>query len=94
MEEQGVDYEVAVEQYKEQIKTQKYLQGELDGENFSVTDAEIEQFYEQASQSQDLPPLEDVRAQLEQMVQQQKQQQAVGQIVQGLQDDADITYTE
>lgn len=75
----------------ENIATQAYLEQELNLSTVSATDEEIETTYAQiADGNEGVPPLEDVRAQVEQSVIQQKQQALLSQLIERLRTEADI----
>lgn len=78
-------------QIGENLRTQKYLDGVIDTNSLSVSGEEVDAAYKQvATNTEDVPPLEDMREQIEDSIIQQKQQQLVAQHIQQLQQKADI----
>jgi hypothetical protein len=72
-----------------QLLQQQYLEEAIDVEE--VTDAEVEEYYNLVKeQSDDVPPLEDVRDQIVTQLEQSKVQQAFRQKVTALMEEADI----
>lgn len=67
-----------------------YLEQAIDTASITVTQEEIDEAYANAAMQQDLPPLEQVRDQVEQLVLQEKQQPLIDQHIAMLQEVADI----
>jgi parvulin-like peptidyl-prolyl isomerase len=79
------------EQVRGEMVTQTYLDQTLDLASVTVTDEEVNALYEQeAVVTEDVPPLEDVRGQIESFVIQQKQQELLAAHIQQLRSAADI----
>jgi len=91
LSDQGLSEEDLREQVRGEIATQVYLEQVLDLESISVSEEEVATLYEQeAAVSEDVPPLEEVRGQIEAFVAQQKQQELLAAHIQELRADADI----
>ncbi len=102
MGQQGMDREAVMEQISKQLRVEKLIVDEY-GE-FTPTDAEVEAAYEQIAQQQaamggaagqggaaGLPPLEQVRAEVEQQLVTEQQATAMERLSQQLREGADIT---
>ncbi len=88
---EGLSEEELRSQISLSLRTQAYLEEELDLSSVEATDEEVEALYAQeAAQSEDAPAFEDVRDQVEEMVIQQKQQALFEQFIQELRSEADI----
>lgn len=73
------------------LRLQAYLDEAIPMSEFSVTDAEVESFYQEAAAGNpNVPALEEVRDQVEQQVQTQKRQAAIQEMLTGLRADAEI----
>ena len=94
LETQGVSYDKQLESLKENLAVQKYLQAKFEGKDFNVTEAEKKEFYGMYKQqsSEEVPPYEQVEPQIAAAVQQQKQQEAIDELVKELREDAEIEY--
>ncbi|MEX2598461.1 MAG: SurA N-terminal domain-containing protein, partial [Dehalococcoidia bacterium] len=92
LEGAGLDEEGLRDLIAQQLSIQRYIEAQMeDAGGAEVTDEEIEALYEQySSQTEEMPPLEDIRPQLEAELQQQQQGAAVQQIVDDLRESADI----
>ncbi|MEX0930696.1 MAG: SurA N-terminal domain-containing protein [Candidatus Paceibacterota bacterium] len=78
-------------QIAEQVVINTYLESVVNIENVEVTEEEIQSFYDELSaENQELPPLEEVRDQIEQQLRAQKQQEEIGTVLETLRADADI----
>ncbi len=79
-----------------QLTIQKYLRSNIDSSSVEVTEEEIVALYEQATtaQQQEVPPLEDVRDQVEQQIRADKEQALVNAFIAELRADADIEIIE
>ena len=97
---QGLDREAVLDQIDKQLRVQKLIIDEY-GE-FEATDAEVQAAYEQVAQQQamsgggaagggGLPPLEQVRGQVEEQVRAEKEAGAMEELSQKLRADADVT---
>lgn len=99
MGEQGLDRDDVLEQIEKQLLVEKLIVDEYD--EFTVTAAEVEAGYEQLSQQQamsgggqaggGLPPLEQVRGEVEEQLMAEQQGQAMQKLSQELRADADVT---
>lgn len=105
MGEQGLDREAVLDQIDKQLRVQKLITDEF-GE-FTATDAEVEQAYQQVVEQQammgggaggagggaqqQLPPLEEVRGEVEEQVSTEKEAKAMEELSQKLRKDADVT---
>jgi len=88
---QGLSEAGLREQVRGEMVTQTYLDQTLDLASVTVTDEEVNALYEQeAVVTEDVPPLEDVRGQIESFVIQQKQQELLAAHIQQLRSAADI----
>ncbi|MFO7710904.1 MAG: SurA N-terminal domain-containing protein [Candidatus Woesearchaeota archaeon] len=90
---QGMSYEEQLQRIREDLAIQTYLEANMD--NFTVTDEEAEAYYDEYKASQapnEVPPYEELEAQIVATVQQQKQQEARLAIVEELKEDAEINY--
>ncbi|MCR4280016.1 MAG: SurA N-terminal domain-containing protein [Candidatus Komeilibacteria bacterium] len=73
------------------MATDIYLQQELDFTTLSASDEEIQATYSQAlTENPQIPPLEEVRDQVQGAVIQQKQQAMIGQLIQSLRQQAQV----
>lgn len=100
MGEQGMDRDDVMEQIESQLLVEKLVVEEY-GE-FSPTDEELQEAYDQVSQQQEmmggaegggqeLPPLEEVRDDLAQQLESEKQAQDMQTLFEELREDADVT---
>ena len=88
---EGLSEEGLRTQISSQLATQTYLEQELNLSSITASDEEVEAAYTQAAtQDERIPPLEDVRPQVEQSVVQQKQQSVLAQFINQLRTEADI----
>lgn len=75
----------------DQLAIQSYLASEVDVDSITVTEQEIQSFYDQSfSGSEDAPALDDVRTQIESQISTQKQQQLVSEFIDSLRSEAEI----
>lgn len=89
--QEGLTEATLREQIAVELATQSYLDDELNLSGVTATDEEIDMAYEQISAGgEDVPPLEEVRDQVELLVIQQKQQELVNNFVAELRSDADV----
>jgi len=72
------------------LSAQAYFEAKLGLLQITATDAEINTVYDQAAAGEDVPPLTEVRAQVETMVIQQKQQELIAAHIQELRTTANI----
>lgn len=94
IESQGVSYEAELENIKNQIATQNYLQTQLEGQSFDVTEEEAQEFYEmyKAQSPEEVPSYEELKPQIIAQLEQQKQQEATSVIIQELRSNANVEY--
>lgn len=74
---EGLTKETLQEQIKKDLATQTYLNTTLDLESLTVSEEDVTEAYTQVSAQGEVPPLEEVRAQVEALVLQQKQQDLI-----------------
>lgn len=91
---QEISYTEELESLKQEIATQKYLESQLEGQSFNVSEEETQQFYEMYKEqsAEEVPPYEELKDQIIATLQQQKQQQAINALIQELRLDANIEY--
>ena len=96
LELQGISYEEQLQDIKEDLTIQKYLGIALEGKDFEVTEEEAQKFYEMYKlQSPDeVPSYEELESKIIATLQQQKQQEAIGSLIQELRASADIEYLQ
>ncbi len=94
LEEQDASYEEEVENYRKQVATQDYLTDFLSGKDFEITEEEAITFYEEYSQQseEEMPSYEEVEPQIIQFLEQEKQQEEIGKLVERLKSEADVIY--
>lgn len=78
------------DQLKKDLLVQKYVNQQFDLEAISVSEAEVTSAYELISATQEIGELAEVRANLEQYVKGQKQQELIAKLVEDLRASADI----
>lgn len=88
----GDEFSTLLEEQKEQLLIQKLLDDE--GGNLTVTDEEIEEFYEENKQMLGNSSLEEVKPELEPMIEQQKQQEIITSLSEELKEDAEIEMSD
>lgn len=69
------------EQIERDLRTQAYLEQELQLTSLTATEAEVNAAYETVAAGQEVPPLADVYAQVEAMVVEQKQQERIAELI-------------
>lgn len=88
---QGLTEEEFQEQIKTSLAVQAYLNETLELESINVSEKEIQELYDQQTEGmEEAPVLEDVHDQVEQMLQQGKQQELIMSHIQELRADADV----
>ncbi len=94
LESMGLSYESELENIKDQIATQTYLNTQLEGETFNVSEEEAQEFYEmyKLQSPEDVPSYEELESQIIATLQQQKQQEAISSLIQELRADANVEY--
>lgn len=86
----GLTQETFRQSIRDQLTVQQYLAQTVDQSAITVSDEEIQATYDQISAQQDVPPLAEVRDQVEAQLRQQKQNTQINELVQNLRADADI----
>ena len=95
LEEQGLSEEEVRDQVASQVKVDKLI-AEATGDA-EVSEEELQEFYDQVKAQQEemggeeLPPLEDIKSELEAQLLQQKENEAVQALVTELREDAEVT---
>lgn len=95
LEEQGLSKEEVMDQVASQVKVDKLIAEET-GE-LKASDEEIQKFYDDMKAQQEeagageMPPLEDIKTELEAQLVQQKENEAVQKLVAELREGADVT---
>lgn len=94
VEQQGGSWEEQIESYQEQLAVRNYIDDAIAGQVAPVTEEEIQQRYEIYKQQteQEVPPLEQVKQQINATLQQQKAQQAQSALIQQLKSGYNIEY--
>lgn len=88
---QGLSKDVLREQISQKLTIQSYLKQNVDLSTITVTDAEVEAFYNEISaNSKSVPPLEEVREQVKNSLIQQKQQEKIATVVDDLRSQGDV----
>lgn len=76
---------------EQELLIQGYLDTQTDTESFTATEEEVTALYNEAGgEDAGLPPLEEVRPQIEQQIEANKEQEAINAIVDALRDDAEV----
>jgi len=77
-----------------QLATREYVFQNVDVNSVTVSDEEIQKFYDDSKVAQpDLPPLDAIRDQAEQQLLTNKQQELINQFIATLRDEADVQTT-
>lgn len=94
IESAGVSYEAELESIKIQIATQNYLESQLEGQSFDVTEEEAQEFYEmyKSQSAEEVPSYAELQQQIIATLEQQKQQEAINIIIQELRTTANVEY--
>lgn len=87
---QGVTIEDFRAQIIEEYPVRKYLEQELNLSSIKSTDEEIIEYYETIATGEDIPSLEEVRNQIEDMIIRQKSQVMIDQFMKEMRESADI----
>lgn len=88
---EGISEEDLRAQIRADVVAMTYLEQELGLSSITVTEQEIEETYAQvAAQGDEVPPLSEVRTQLEQSILQQKQQALFAQHIEQLRSEAEV----
>lgn len=76
---------------EQELIIQRYLESSIDSDSLTATDAEIDELYEASGGAEaGLPPLEEVRPQIEQQILANKENEMVNELVESLRAEADI----
>jgi FKBP-type peptidyl-prolyl cis-trans isomerase (trigger factor) len=95
LEERGISQDEFRSNVREQLRVQNAVDQQMNGENATVTNQEVQDAYDRISQqATNTPPLEQVREQLRSRLEQQKQGQAMQQLTQQLRENANISINE
>lgn len=79
------------EDIRKQLIIQKYVNSQTEGEDFSVTQQEVTDFYDQFSAgNENAPALKDIESQIRTGLEQQKQGELISEIVSQLRENAEI----
>jgi hypothetical protein len=91
---QGISYEEQLASIKQDLAIQNYFNSLLDNINLSVSDEEARQFYEGYKQQKggNISSYEELKPQMILAMQQEKQQQAINEIMNQLRENATIEY--
>jgi FKBP-type peptidyl-prolyl cis-trans isomerase (trigger factor) len=90
MEELGVSEEQLQEDIREQLVINDFITAGIDAEDLTVTDEEARAFYDSLAGSEGLPAFEEISDQITAQLQSQKQQEAVGTLIESLREAAEI----
>jgi parvulin-like peptidyl-prolyl isomerase len=91
----GISYTEYVESLRPQFSIQKYVNSIIDQSLLIVSDAEIEEFYEQESQKyDDLPPLEEIKFDIKLILEEGKYSQELQKHLDELIENSNIVYVE
>ena len=92
VEMQGMNYNDFIEQYKEQLVIQEYLENQIESSEISYEEAR--EFYDnnQEMMGENVPPFEEVKEQIKMLIQQQEQQKITQDLIQDLRNNAEIEY--
>ena len=87
----GITEESLRADVEQEIIIDSYLEANVDTDDIDVTDQEIDDFYDQAGGAEaGLPPLEEVRMQIEQQLLAQRQNELISELIETLREGADI----
>jgi len=94
VESMGVSYEAELENIKNQIATQQFLESQIEGQTFDVTEEEAQEFYEmyKTQSPEEVPSYEELQPQIIVTLEQQKQQEAINILIQELRTTANVEY--
>lgn len=89
-----ISYKKKLQDFKEHITIQNYIDAELEEENLSVTEEELKGFYQFYKQKfgEETPPYEEIKYQLAEYMREKKRQDAINSLVQRLREKGDIEY--
>jgi hypothetical protein len=96
LSQQGISYEEQLDSIKEELAVQKYLETQLEGESFEVSEEETREFYEMYEQQspEEIPSYDELEPEIIATLKQQKQQEAVNILIQELRGNAEIEYLQ
>jgi multidrug efflux pump subunit AcrA (membrane-fusion protein) len=91
---QGISYEEELENIKNQIATQIYLESLIENQLFNVTEEEAKEFYDmyKAQSPEEIPSYEELKPEIILALKQQKQQEAINNIILELRSNANVEY--
>lgn len=93
LEMQGISYAGELENFKRQIALQIYLEALFFERGIEVTEEDAREFYESYAQSvADAPSYEELEAQIFMVLEQEKQQEILNELVQTLRVEAEVEY--
>lgn len=95
LESQGLSYDDELEKIKGQLAIQNYLESQIVGQSFEVSQEEAQEFYEmykQQSADENIPSFEELEPQIILTLEQQKRQDATILVVQEIRSNANIEY--
>ncbi len=87
---EGLSEEALKAQIKKDLTTQAYLEQELQLSTITVSEEEVNTTYTQVAVGEEVPPLEEVYAQVENMVREQKTQERIATLLERLSAEAQI----
>lgn len=87
---EGLTEEVLRSQINDELAVQAYLDQELDFSSLTATEEEVNEAYEQVTAQGEAPPLDEIYAQVEEMVLQQKQQELIAGHLEELRAEAEV----
>jgi peptidyl-prolyl cis-trans isomerase SurA len=91
LEELGLSEAELRSDVEQELLIQGYVESEVGTEELTASDEEVNTLYEEAGGAEaGLPPLEEVRPQIEQQVISTKEQEAISSLVDGLREEADV----
>jgi len=90
LNDQNVTLEDLEASTKEQLLIEGYIASEVDLKSVDVTSAEVEEFYNQIGDGQELPPLEEIEVEIEGQIRQQKENELINAFIEKLKESADI----
>jgi hypothetical protein len=91
---EGVSYEEWLDSFKQELATQEYLKNQFEGEAFNVSLEDAQEFYEMYKENypDDERSFEELESLIILTLQQQKQQEAIGILIEDLRGRAEIEY--
>lgn len=92
--ENDLSREGVVDDVRSRLLINQYLEAQTDILDLVVTEADVQAFYDSfAGGAQEMPPIEDVYAQIESQLVSQKQQAAVNDVISQLREEAEVEIT-